>query len=70
MGRSPNETVPRQFRLTEETLALLDRISGHFQLGSRADAIRLAARMTADQLPAPVPAPEGERLRKKTRKTA
>lgn len=41
---------PRQFRLTEETLALLDRISDYYQLASRTDAIRLAARMTADRL--------------------
>lgn len=42
---------PRQFRLTEETLALLDKISDYYQLASRTDAIRLAARMTFDLLP-------------------
>ncbi len=69
MARTPNETTPRQFRLTEETLALLDRISGHYQLGSRADAIRLAARMVADQLPAPAPVPKSK-PRKKSEKIA
>jgi len=55
MPRPPNETVPRQFRLSEETLSLLDRISDHYGLGSRADAIRIAARVAADQLPQPAP---------------
>jgi hypothetical protein len=63
MARSPNETVPRQFRLTEETLARLDRISEHYHLRSRADAIRLAATLVTDQLPQAADLP-----RRKTRK--
>lgn len=50
---SPNATVPRQFRLGEDTLSDLDRISDHYRLGSRAAAIRLAARTLVDTLPQP-----------------
>jgi len=56
--------VPRQFRLAQETLDLLDRIAAHYQVRSRADAIRIAARMTADALPET----RQERPRKKSRK--
>lgn len=50
--RSPGDTVPRQFRLSTETIAHLDLIVGRLkaQLGvpfSRADAIRYAARIVA-----------------------
>jgi len=52
---SPGATVPRQFRLSAETLDLLDRIAAHYQVRSRADAIRIAARNEADRLPPPAP---------------
>ena len=47
---SPGATVPRQFRLAPDTLDLLDRISDHYGLSSRADAIRIAARELAARL--------------------
>lgn len=44
-------TRPRQFRLKDETLDLLDRIAAHHGLTSRADAIRIAAKAAADAIP-------------------
>jgi hypothetical protein len=52
---SANATVPRQFRLAQDTLDLLDRIAAHYTVKSRADAIRIAARIVADQLPPAAP---------------
>jgi hypothetical protein len=58
-GRPPKDisgwTKPRQFRLSEETLAELDRLAAHLtrETGvthSRTDAIRYAARHTAKAL--------------------
>lgn len=48
-------TVPRQFRLNDETLADLDAIADHLaktthSKASRADAIRYAAREIASKL--------------------
>lgn len=43
MPRSPNETTPSQFRLSEETLAALDAVARHYGLTSRAAAIRVLA---------------------------
>jgi hypothetical protein len=53
--RWPNETIPRQFRLGQETLEELDRIAEHIKQdtgvpASRADAIRYAARATIKAL--------------------
>ncbi len=53
MPRSPNETPARNFRLSAETLADLDRISDHHGLESRTAAIRIAAKAMADSLPKP-----------------
>jgi hypothetical protein len=55
-NRTPGETVPRQFRLKSETLADLDEIAEHLTrttgiAASRTDALRYAARQTADSLP-------------------
>lgn len=61
--RGPNETIPRQFRLRQETLDDLERINLHYRLGSRAAAIRLAARQCADALPEPP-----KKIRKNSRK--
>ena len=52
MPRTPNETVPSQFRLRPETLADLDAIAAHLaeltgRPSTRVDAIRYAARQTA-----------------------
>jgi metal-responsive CopG/Arc/MetJ family transcriptional regulator len=54
MVRTPNETVPKQFRLTQETLDQLDRIAVHYGV-TRSDAIRIAARQVVDSLPPPPP---------------
>lgn len=48
-------TVPRQFRLGDDTLADLDLIAGVYTVEnrkkqSRADAIRIAAKQLADKL--------------------
>jgi hypothetical protein len=56
MPRTPNETVPRQFRLRTETLDDLDAIARWLsdEQGaprSRADAIRYAARQIARKIP-------------------
>jgi hypothetical protein len=61
MGRKPKTagqagpTVPRQFRLGDDTLADLDLIAEHYTVEnrkkqSRADAIRIAAKQLADKL--------------------
>lgn len=61
MGRKPKitgqggVTVPRQFRLGDDTLADLDLIAEHFTVEnrkkqSRADAIRIAAKRLADTI--------------------
>lgn len=55
MPRTPNETVPRQFRLTESTIAELDAIASHLELEtgithSRADVIRWLARREVGRL--------------------
>lgn len=52
---SLNETKPRQFRLTEETLAMLDRVATHHGLKSRADAIRIATKIAIGQIQAANP---------------
>jgi hypothetical protein len=58
-GRPPKDTSgwtkPRQFRLSEETLAELDRLAEHLTretgvIHSRTDAIRYAARHTVKAL--------------------
>jgi hypothetical protein len=62
MARTPNETIPTQFRLADETLADLDTIvtwlAAQGLPHSRADAVRYAARDLA------------RRLRKKERKSS
>lgn len=46
----PGGTTPRQFRLTEETLAELDYLMTRLGLTSRADVIRhLSRRATLDE---------------------
>lgn len=50
---SRNATVPRQFRLGADTLERLDRIAAHWGLTSRADAIRVAAKLADDAIPEP-----------------
>jgi hypothetical protein len=40
----------RAVRLSDQTWAMLAAISDHYGLGGRADAIRMAARRTADAL--------------------
>jgi hypothetical protein len=55
MARTSNETTPRQFRLTESTLAELDLIGSHLEAEtgvahSRADVIRWLARREANRL--------------------
>lgn len=51
MPKSPTKAAPKkdnrvpvtQFRLTETTLAQLQRIADHYGLSSAADAVRIAA---------------------------
>lgn len=50
---TPNKTKPRQFRLNEETMAILDEIAAHYNLSSRAEAIRYAAKIVRDMIPRP-----------------
>lgn len=48
MAKKQGATTPRQFRLQDETLDLLDRLASHYGGISRADVIRLAVRQLAD----------------------
>lgn len=55
-NRWPGETIPRQFRLTAETLAELDAITDHLRRTSgidhsRTDSIRYAVRQVFAALP-------------------
>ncbi len=62
MPRHPNETVPTQFRLTDDTLRDLDAVARWLEAQglphSRTDAVRYAARDAA------------QRVRKKVEKTS
>lgn len=55
MARTAGETVPSQFRLRAQTLADLDAIARHLEstgaTGTRTEAIRVAARKMAEELP-------------------
>lgn len=64
--RSPNETVPRQFRLSDETLDQLDRIAAHYGF-TRSDSIRLAVRRLIDSLP-PLPPPPAKKKSRNPKK--
>ncbi len=55
MPHTPNETLPRQFRLKAESLADLDLIAAHLTAASgiehtRSDAVRWAARREAEKI--------------------
>ena len=59
MARTSNETIPRQFRLSQDTLDEIDRLAAHMLQAtgiehSRTDVIRYAVRRTTmAELPAP-----------------
>ncbi len=50
-----NRTQARQFRLADDTLAILDGIAAHYGFKGRADAIRVAARNEAQRIGLMIP---------------
>ena len=75
MARTSNETIPRQFRLSQDTLDEIDRLAAHLGLStgiehSRTDVIRYAVRrtvLTEMQTPAAV-ASGGKKNKKNSKK--